>query len=464
MIHGCKNIVIFQTEGDGNCLFRAILNSCDFVDPSEGKKYGYHQLRLQAVNHMVMQRDLLFDEVKEDIRMTYGALEDVEGELRAGGGGLSYKSYCQYMMGNGVWGDIIILKVIASMWACKLCVIHADTFNRTNFRFEGALTGADITLVFNCNYLRGHYIGCVRTDGTNFVIATPQKDADYVRVIDRVERCKRSDYNWEEGEEDRLISIPENLYKMLCYKAEQFDKMADLAKKPTPDLQNEPEPPLPSLPDPDNIPTPSKRGKGSSGSKRRRKDDDDDDDDDDDERDPADPTTRKQKGGKYQGEEKISEEELGHDVTVCPRCKTDQKTHSRLLSHVQKFHEDVFNFLCKECDRGFITKLGWRSHMKSHMQGAKRVKCKKCKKDFIDKKSLKGHMRKIHPVGGLKDLPCPFDECEKIFHNKTNLEQHKKACKKNPDRKELKCHICGKGGFWNQIKLQEHKRDIHRWR
>ena len=83
-------------------------------------------------------------------------------------------------------------------------------------------------------------------------------------------------------------------------------------------MDKEPEPRLPSL-DPEH--TDKGEKKGSGGGKR----DDDDDDDDDDDRDPGDPTTRKKKGGKYQTEEKIPDEELGADVTICPRCKLDQK-------------------------------------------------------------------------------------------------------------------------------------------
>ena len=101
--------------------------------------------------------------------------------------------------------------------------------------------------------------------------------------------------------------------------------------------------------------------------------------------------------------------------------------------------------------------------MKGHNKNAERLPCRKCDKDFVDKKSLGNHMRKIHPPGGVKETPCPFKGCQKVFLNKTNLDQHKRCCSKNPNREELKCPMCGKGGFWNQNKLQEHKRDIHKW-
>ena len=103
--------------------------------------------------------------------------------------------------------------------------------------------------------------------------------------------------------------------------------------------------------------------------------------------------------------------------------------------------------------------------MKSHSKKAKRLKCEKgCDKDFVDMKSLKGHYRKIHPPGGLKDIPCPFTGCPKVFQNTTNLAQHKRCCPKNPDRKQFICPMCSKGGFWNLNKFQEHKRDNHKWR
>ena len=51
----------FQMEGDGNCLLRAVLSCCDMEDQVEGKKYGFHQLKLHAVDHIVLHRDVLFD-------------------------------------------------------------------------------------------------------------------------------------------------------------------------------------------------------------------------------------------------------------------------------------------------------------------------------------------------------------------------------------------------------------------
>ena len=66
---------------------------------------------------------------------------------------------------------------------------------------------------------------------------------------------------------------------MLVYKSEQYEKMVELAKKPTPDLENEPEPRLPSL-DPDA--GTRSASKPSAGYKRKDHGKGGDDDDDND--------------------------------------------------------------------------------------------------------------------------------------------------------------------------------------
>ena len=132
------------------------------------------------------------------------------------------------------------------------------------------------------------------------------------------------------------------------------------------------------------------------------------------------------------------------------------------MSHIKKFHKDVFNFLCEECDKGFVSKYGFKMHQKFHEK--EKIKCKKanCTSEFSTVKSYKQHLRVSHPEGGMKDLPCRY--CGKTFQTKSNLRQHERSCKQNPERLEVFCDICGKGKFYQANKVQEHKRDIHSWR
>ena len=455
---------------DGNCFLTAVLKSCEMEDHVEGKKFGHHQLRLCLINHLIDYRNELFDEISEDIKMVYGALEDVESST----GSMSYKSYLLYMIRDGIWCDIIMIKALASMWACKVTIFTANSLYIDNFRHNFDPFVADICLLFNGNHTQGHYCSVVRTDGQNFIIAKPKYHESYDRATDRLERGFRKDYDWMDEGENAMMQIPVDVYKSMLHKCQMYDKMVQLTQEK--EKESEGVPPLPSL-----DPTPgSSKGK-DTGKKKKDTSTSSSTDDDEDEnggggagesgkkkkkkrkRDPADPTTRKRKGGKYQAEEKIPDEELGKDVTVCPKCGEDKKSHSNLVSHIRKFHEDVFNFLCKECDRGFLTRLGWNNHKKSHkMKEEEYLSCDKpgCKSKFTTKDSKKGHMRKYH--GNFKK-DCEFG-CGKTFTTKTNYQQHVKSCSKNPNRKELFCEICGKGGYYLLSRMQEHKRDIHKWR
>ena len=104
-------------------------------------------------------------------------------------------------------------------------------------------------------------------------------------------------------------------------------------------------------------------------------------------RDPGDPTTRKKKGSVYEAEKEFLYEELGDDVTVCPRCKLDQVTHSNLMSHVKKFHKDIYNFLCKKCDRGFMSKAGLNMHKATHRMIKYHVKWKGVEPSAVQQKA-----------------------------------------------------------------------------
>ena len=44
-----------------------------------------------------------------------------------------------------------------------------------------------------------------------------------------------------------------------------------------------------------------------------------------------------------------------------------------------------------------------------------------------------------------KKFQCTYGNCVYKSHIKSNLVQHEKGCKFNPNRKEYKCELCGKG-------------------
>ena len=196
-------------------MLNAVLESCEFVDEGERKKFGAHQLRLAIINHIIDQRELLFDEIAEDIKYCYGAFEDTE----SGNGGYSFKTYLQRMMKNGEWCDTIMMKAIASMWSVKISVIYANNFHQVKFRHDVAACQADIVVLYNGHYVHGHYIATVHAAGDNFLIGQVHKDEEgYDRDTDKMERQHRLDYDWQEEGDNPMVTLPLDSYNALTTK------------------------------------------------------------------------------------------------------------------------------------------------------------------------------------------------------------------------------------------------------
>ena len=97
------------------------------------------------------------------------------------------------------------------------------------------------------------------------------------------------------------------------------------------------------------------------------------------------------------------------NTTICPHCKIDLKTRGHFDTHIKKFHKDIFNHLCKKCDRGFITLDGYTKHKLLHDKKAGKIVCDEARlwnSEFSTSDSYKNHKRKYHPVGGIKLQKC----------------------------------------------------------
>ena len=51
------------------------------------------------------------------------------------------------LLGNGFWGDEIVLTVVSMMFQCGITVLNADNFLQTKIRHNTSLRNADIVLV-----------------------------------------------------------------------------------------------------------------------------------------------------------------------------------------------------------------------------------------------------------------------------------------------------------------------------
>ena len=223
------------------------------------------------MNHLVQYREVMFDEVKDDIKMQFGGFEDTETYI--------YKTYLQHMMKDRTWCDLVALKAIASMWAAKLTVIAADTFYQTRVRHDGPCQGADICVLFNGNYVLGHYISCLKVDGSHFIIGIPEEEPGYNRWTDRVERKGRADYDWRDKDEEELAYLTLSQFMELRVKADKYDKMKSIAEEGLEENGGD-LPPLPTL-DPDEEQRRRDKKKKKDDSRKRKQPGDGDDDEDD---------------------------------------------------------------------------------------------------------------------------------------------------------------------------------------
>ena len=152
--------------------------------------------------------------------------------------------------------------------------------------------------------------------------------------------------------------------------------------------------------------------------------------------------------------------------TYCKICKSEEHTHYQLVKHYQKYHENKAPFVCNKCGKGFFRAEGHHRHVECHSE-EKKMKCtvKECPQLFTSRLAIKAHLKLKH--SGVKDrIKCKFADkgCEKTFTVKGNMVEHTFKYKFNPDSiQEMKCEVCGKGGFFMPKRILQHKRKAHGW-
>ena len=165
-------------------------------------------------------------------------------------------------------------------------------------------------------------------------------------------------------------------------------------------------------------------------------------------------------------QKEMPEDREGYDKgdTYCKICKSEEHTHYQLVKHYHKYHENKALFVCNKCGKGFFRADGHHRHMECHSE-EKKMKCtvKECPQLFTSRLAIKAHLKLKH--SGVKDrIKCKFADkgCEKTFTVKGNMVEHTFKCKFNPDGvQEMKCEVCGKGGFFMPKRILQHKRKAH---
>ena len=132
---------------------------------------------------------------------------------------------------------------------------------------------------------------------------------------------------------------------------------------------------------------------------------------------------------------------------------------------MDKMHKGIAKYKCTKCKKVFITYEAKKNCQLKHEGKPKPYQCSigDCEIRFYNRRSQKKHEIEQHGAHVLeKKCKCNYGNCVYKSHAKHNLVQHEKGCKINPNRKEYKCELCGKGKFYLYKKVQAHKRKQHK--
>ena len=207
-----KDMEIQFVEGNGNCLPTSILKTLDFdKDPGSDQMYTQMYLRRAFMMHLISMWEIIGADISENIKYSYGCPDSEvrgikikkvtgKGRNRIQSYGFSVKDWCLYILRDGSWCDEIFIKLVSSMWGCRVSVLHADNLSAVTYRYEGSYNEAEITLMYNGNPTTGHYSPIRRTwkdlqfDANEIEPLT--FSPNYRKEIDLDERLNRRDSIW----------------------------------------------------------------------------------------------------------------------------------------------------------------------------------------------------------------------------------------------------------------------------
>ena len=166
--------------------------------------------------HLIANWEVLGQEIKENIKISYGRPDSIVGGLKikkVSGRGKERKEeyrysvmdWCKYILRDGAWCDEIFIKLVTLMWGCKIAVLRSDSLHATTYRYEGSFHLADIILMYNGNPVKGHY-SPVGHCGKGLVFESNSIEylkfsPNYKKNVDLEERLDRRDTIWNLDDE-----------------------------------------------------------------------------------------------------------------------------------------------------------------------------------------------------------------------------------------------------------------------
>ena len=120
----------------------------------------------------------------------------------------------------------------------------------------------------------------------------------------------------------------------------------------------------------------------------------------------------------------------------CDKCMMTFFSSNGLQSHIKDIHEKENRYPCELCSSTFSRPWSVKQHVKLRHEG-KKVACDRCGK-MMAEDCLRKHVDLVHDK--IKNFVCK--SCQKPFLTKPGLRDHEK--KYHEKVKEHKCHLCEK--------------------
>lgn len=135
-------------------------------------------------------------------------------------------------------------------------------------------------------------------------------------------------------------------------------------------------------------------------------------------------------------------------------CNRVYTTRQGLLHHIKKFHMNVKNYKCKQCNFEFYFKHRWEMHVLRTHSAGKTFACTYdgCDKVYKYRSGRFEHIQRFH----LKIRNYECKECDAAFYNKWHLVTHSRM---HTGETPFSCPVCNKR-FSQKHGLKKHQR-IH---
>ena len=121
--------------GDGNCMLNAVLCQLGLAHDDDVVLFASMYIHRMAIRHFLEHYEQLKENTSFGIECEYGRVDSDIGPF-------SMKTWCEEMLKDKVYGDLCLLKLIASMWSIRITVLRGDTLEEIRIRHDSNLKDA----------------------------------------------------------------------------------------------------------------------------------------------------------------------------------------------------------------------------------------------------------------------------------------------------------------------------------